>query len=943
MIIGVSFVISNSPAHSTAGASSVAAKSPVTAWSASNSIDADLTSVSCPTTDFCLAVSLDGDAFTYNGTSWSTPTHVDVSHDLGLGNVSCASENFCVALGEENGVALTYNGTTWSPPKKIYVDGSQSVVSCPVVNFCVALETTNGDALTYNGTSWSASKNIFPDGSQGSVSVSCTSANFCVAMGVSGAGDFGVTYNGTSWSVPTSIFPAVQQAGAEVSCASPNYCVAMSDAESGGSFVSTYNGTSWSTSTIVGTNDHPALNPTSISCASANFCAVVGANGDVVTYDDASWSTPTYYTNEGWDSVSCPSTTFCAGVGGGVIIYHGQSCTPTIDSVSHIESGGGQSVTISGDCLGSLKPFTDSETPFLRVVDGLGGLDGAGGWSACSSVSHSKPEIICGVSTWTNKKIVLDVLSPSDSRSCNDGNETGACPEGSFGLADSLLFQVWNPTSGIGPGLYRTTVAPNGDYTHSKAYLAGEAWAEDIDHYTNRHQGWFLSPSCMTDDAHDKSCYNPTAVKYLAQLKTGESNAAFDLGALSKIDKIGVIGMQQYLSYVDPENPNPGGPEVAELIARGFSTGAAPAKIGRELFKLMADRGGGSSYEDAWLMNALTKSPGAAVFFFASLQASDIEKWSTVDQGFLTTAPSLGGTPLCTYQGFASQCFEAVALNVAYSSLMGYANYPEYAGPLSIRQLSSVMFAAERDFSGEMTATNFIAPWFIQFGGTPGANPVSVVDWVSPLVNINGAIDAPTGAYIYNAQNWLSRGWTVADVLSQVAATLLLGPAIDIMVDVVGERLAASVVETTFASAFEDSGAFWEAWDTATETGKNAESLLKLSYKIYDKTSDILTANGDYDNLVNSGTAAQESEHKYFLGQMVATFHEATADLIKKSMLLNEAGHVVPDNENAGAVNKTIAEVDAIVTHPKGFTIKGGVPLTLVWTTVWAQYTAAGR
>ena len=118
---------------------------------------------------------------------------------------------------------------------------------------------------------------------------------------------------------------------------------------------------------------------------------------------------------------------------------------------------------------------------------------------------------------------------------------------------------------------------------------------------------------------------------------------------------------------------------------------------------------------------------------------------------------------------------------------------------------------------------------------------------------------------------------------------------------------------------------------------------MKLSYKIYDKTSDILTANGDYDNLVNSGTAAQESEHKYFLGQMVATFHEATADLIKKSMLLNEAGHVVPDNENAGAVNKTIAEVDAIVTHPKGFTIKGGVPLTLVWTTVWAQYTAAGR
>jgi hypothetical protein len=934
MLIVVSFVVDSLPTNLAAATSSGAGTSSASAWSAPNSIENNLSSVSCPSANFCVAVSLVGDAFTYNGTNWSAPKLVYYKSLLGLGAVSCASANFCVALGEENGVALTFNGTSWSAPKKIFLDGSQGVVSCPSENFCVALETTNGDVLTYNGTSWSAPKAIFPDGSQGYVSLSCPLTNDCVALGVSGAGGFGVTYDGTSWLAPEEIFPSGGD-GATVSCPSANFCVATTEEGDSSLWVaSSYDGTSWSTPTLI-SDKHPALNLQSISCASANFCVAVGAG--VITYNGTSWSTPTYYANDGWASVSCPSANFCAAVGGGVITYHGATCTPTISSVSKIESGYEQPVTITGPCLGSLKPFSDSETPYLRVVDGLGGLDGASGWSACSHAYHSQNNVRCGISSWTSTKIVLDALSSADSSSCTGSSGTATCSTSLFNLGDSLLFQVWNPTSGSGPGLKRTTVAPDSAYTQSKTYLAGVAWADEINHYTNGDHNWFLAPSCMTDSRSNSGCYNATAMKYLAQLKAGEANTAFDLGALSVIDDFGVIGMQEYLSYFDARFPNSAGPEVAELIVRGFSTGAAPAWIGQKLYTLMAGEGGGGSFGDAWLMSALTEHPDAADFFVASLQPGEIEQWSSTDQGLSSGIPTLDGTPLCTYRGNASQCFEAVALSVAYSSLMGYADYPEYAGPLKIAQLGSVMFAAERDFSGEMTATNFIAPWFIQFGGTPdGANAVSVVNWVAPLVNINGAVAAPTGAYIYNAQHWLSIGWTIAGVLLQVAGTLLLGPALDVMVDVVGDSVAAATVGATFASAFEDSGTFWEAWETATEAGESATSLLKLSYQIYAKTSDILTAKGDYENLVTSGTTAQQNEAIYFLGQMVTTFHEATAALINNGMLLNSSGHVVPKEES-------IAEGNNIVANPLQYSIKGGVPLYLVWVTAWAQFTAATR
>jgi hypothetical protein len=163
-----------------------------TSWSAPTQIDNSdsggyFNSVSCPSATFCTAVSDTGYALTYNGTSWSGGTNIapnppgtcstSCSHE-GLTSVSCPSATFCVAV-DYDGDALTYNGTSWSAPT--HIGGDEDGVSCPSATFCVAVDQ-NGDALTYNGRSWSTPTHIGHEAE----SVSCPSATFCAAIGFNG-------------------------------------------------------------------------------------------------------------------------------------------------------------------------------------------------------------------------------------------------------------------------------------------------------------------------------------------------------------------------------------------------------------------------------------------------------------------------------------------------------------------------------------------------------------------------------------------------------------------------------------------------------------------------------------------------------------------------------------------------------------------------------------
>jgi hypothetical protein len=137
-------------------------------------------SVSCPSTTFCVAGDFSGNATIYNGSTWSSPTIVDINRYLQ--SVSCATSTFCVAVDNSEDAVL-YNGSTWSIPAAIDSGSIMVSVSCPRTTFCVAVGSagnSDGNAVIYNGSTWLSPTLI---GSNGYLaSVSCSATTFCIAV-----------------------------------------------------------------------------------------------------------------------------------------------------------------------------------------------------------------------------------------------------------------------------------------------------------------------------------------------------------------------------------------------------------------------------------------------------------------------------------------------------------------------------------------------------------------------------------------------------------------------------------------------------------------------------------------------------------------------------------------------------------------------------------------
>jgi serine/threonine protein kinase len=173
-----------SPAHSTRQpraprAAHTSAPLPLAGWSAGQQVDADgaFVSVSCASADFCMAADSGGNIYTYSDGAWSQPRQLDSG---GLTSVSCPTSGFCVATSNSNNV-YTYTDGTWSPPSQLVgADGNPANltwVSCPAAGLCMA--TGDWDTYTYSGGRW-AQGHLVQDANT-LVSVSCASADFCMA------------------------------------------------------------------------------------------------------------------------------------------------------------------------------------------------------------------------------------------------------------------------------------------------------------------------------------------------------------------------------------------------------------------------------------------------------------------------------------------------------------------------------------------------------------------------------------------------------------------------------------------------------------------------------------------------------------------------------------------------------------------------------------------
>jgi hypothetical protein len=189
-----------------------------------------ITSVSCVSTAFCMAVDALGNEFTWNGSTWGARLDVDSANSLD--SVSCPSTSFCAAVDQE-GNALTFNGSTWSAPESIDPGVLIDSLSCVSATFCMAGDY-EGNTLDWNGSSWSARQFIDPGTSDNNQnydthSISCATTTLCVAVGT----DQTVTWIGSAWLDPTMIDPSGWLAS--VSCPSTTFCMAV-DAE-GNAFV----------------------------------------------------------------------------------------------------------------------------------------------------------------------------------------------------------------------------------------------------------------------------------------------------------------------------------------------------------------------------------------------------------------------------------------------------------------------------------------------------------------------------------------------------------------------------------------------------------------------------------------------------------------------------------------------------------------------------------
>jgi len=286
------------------------------AWGAATHLDysqggEDVTSVSCPSASFCMAVLGSGYAVMYDGTRWSQPSGLSSSTGQ-PDSVSCPTVSFCMAVDAEDSSTFLFNGSTWSPAPSINdpVPSTQkgmASVSCSSPSFCAAVDN-GSNAFSFDGTSWSPATAI--DSGNELSTVSCPSASFCAAV------DYGpnvVTFNGTSWSKPSAIDPGSYLQA--VSCASASFCVALD--RKGNAF--TFNGGTWSAPVNADPNGlsmgEGGISWPVVSCPTSNFCAAVdGGGGNVVTFDGSSWTAPVNIDSAAANSVSGPVLIFLMSV-----------------------------------------------------------------------------------------------------------------------------------------------------------------------------------------------------------------------------------------------------------------------------------------------------------------------------------------------------------------------------------------------------------------------------------------------------------------------------------------------------------------------------------------------------------------------------------------------------------------------------------------------------
>ncbi len=268
----------------------------------------DRYAVSCASETYCVAVTDTGYAYTLQDNAWSGATdiyppanaqHGQFSSSDAVRDISCASPRFCVAVTAE-GKALTWDGARWSAASTIGLPGLQGAppstvsagISCPTTMSCLSGASFQGMAAVWDGTQWSPTPPLpAPLNGAASWSVSCASPAFCmVAGGFHAAGDISSVWNGTTWS--GLAHPAQEGAALgfdKVSCSGPGFCAAIDGGAgvngeqattSRGNGIFVWSHGAWAGPEVIDTSG--ALD--ALSCSLSGFCVAADTAGHVYVY-----------------------------------------------------------------------------------------------------------------------------------------------------------------------------------------------------------------------------------------------------------------------------------------------------------------------------------------------------------------------------------------------------------------------------------------------------------------------------------------------------------------------------------------------------------------------------------------------------------------------------------------------------------------------------------
>ena len=303
-----------------------------------------LSAISCVSASFCEAVGMHFDsagnqvnlAETWNGHSWviqATPNSTSQfgAVDNSLYDVSCASAQFCEAVGAGNGATTEmWNGTSWTAqdrPGASDVDPQR--VSCASTSFCLSADAF-GHVDTWDGTSWSVGPAVA--GFSHVSSISCLSATFCEVVGEGLSGQNAAVWNGTSWAGQATPGPASASFNS-VSCTTASSCEAVGQNFQNGQVVTlaeSWDGTAWTIQSSPNPSATQGSQLSGVSCTSATSCTAVGSYQSssvpnfgasqtlVEVWDGTAWSiesSPNPGTGDILEGVSCGASQVCTAVG----------------------------------------------------------------------------------------------------------------------------------------------------------------------------------------------------------------------------------------------------------------------------------------------------------------------------------------------------------------------------------------------------------------------------------------------------------------------------------------------------------------------------------------------------------------------------------------------------------------------------------------------------